>query len=137
MPKSMSSSTLSSFWKEQASAPRPGKASRTKRSTSSALSASTSDGSCRLAAKKHLLQGVAAQAETERLERDDLLGRDVAEVHRGPEVADEPRLRRLRRRLPDEIVEVDRMLDLGDQAGAHLAVGTEDAGGAAFARLGD
>ena len=34
----------------------------------------------RLLAKEHLLHRVAAQAEPERLERDDLVGRDVAEV---------------------------------------------------------
>ena len=44
-------------------------------------------------AKEHLLQGVAAQAEPERLERDDLVGRDVPEVHLRAEVLDEPRLR--------------------------------------------
>ena len=81
----------------------------------------------RLVTEQHLLQRVAAQPEPERLERDDFLRRDVPEVDRRAEVLDEPRLRRLRRRLPDEVVEVDRMLDLGDQAGAHLAVGPEDA----------
>src|SRR5579885_3070843 len=115
----MSSSTLSSFWNEQASATRPGNRSRQKASTSSALSDSTSGGSCRVAA------------------RDDLLGRDVAEVHLGTEVPHEPRLRRFRRRLPDDVVEIDRVRDLVDEAGAHLAGGTEDAGGAALARLGD
>ena len=36
-----------------------------------------------------------------------------------------------------EVVEVDVAGDLVDQAGAHLARGAEDAGGAALARLGD
>src|SRR5579884_4358682 len=133
----MSSSTLYSFWNEQASATRPGNRSRQKASTSSALSDSTSGGSCRVAAKQDLLQRVPAQPETQRLERDDLLGRDVAEVHLGAEVPHEPRLRRFRRRLPDDVVEIDRVRDLVDEAGAHLAGGTEDAGGAALARLGD
>ena len=79
------------------------KRSYAQRSDSSAVIASTS-GSCSrltLATEEHLLQRVAAQPEAERLERDDLVGRDVAEVDVGPEVLDEPRLRRLRRRLPD------------------------------------
>jgi hypothetical protein len=68
---------------------------------------STSGGSCSVVADtEHLLQCVAAQAEPERLERDDLLGRDVAEVDVGAEVLDERRLRRVGRRLPGENVEV-------------------------------
>src|SRR2546423_9083515 len=50
---------------------------------------------------------------------------------------DEPRLGRLRRRFPDEVVEVDRMRDLVYEPGAHVARGAEDAGGPALARLGD
>src|SRR6059058_3813194 len=99
--------------------------------------ASTSGSWSRLATEQHLLQRVAAQPEAERLERDDLLGRDVAEVDLGPEVPDEPRLRRLRRRLPDEVVEVDLVRDLVDQAGAHVAVLAEDPGRPALARLRD
>src|SRR5215467_4366182 len=72
------------------------------RRTSSACIASVS-GSCRLGvAKQDLLEGVAAQAEPQRLERDDFLRRDVPEVHVRAEVADEPGLRGLRRRLEDE-----------------------------------
>src|SRR5207248_1879932 len=129
--------TVSSFWKEHASATLPGNCSSTYSSTRSAGQLSTSVGSCRLTAKEHLLQGVAAQPEPERLERDDLLGRDVPEVHTGAEVLHEPRLRLLGRRLPDEVVEVDRMLDLRDQARAHLTVLPEDARGATLACLGD
>src|SRR5690348_15402427 len=99
--------------------------------------ASTSGSWSRLATEQHLLQRVAAQPEAERLERDDLLGRDVAEVDIGPEVADEPRLRGLRRRLPDDVVEVELVRDLVDEPGAHVAVLAEDPGGAALARLGD
>src|SRR3954447_20380633 len=98
----MSRRTVSSFWNEHASETLPGNVSTQKRRISSALIDSTSDGSCRLVAKEHLLQRVAAQAEPERLERDDLLGRDVAEIHVRPEMLDEPGLRRLRRRLPHE-----------------------------------
>src|SRR2546430_8013911 len=107
------------------------------RRTSSADIVSRSAGSCRLAAKKHLLERVAAQPEAERLERDHLVGRDVAEIDVRPEVLHEPRLAGLRRRLPDEVVEVDLVRDLVDQAGAHVAVLAEDAGRAALARLRD
>ena len=55
----------------------------------------------------------------------------------GPEVLDEPGLRRLRRRLEDQVAEVDLVRDLVDEAGAHLAGRPEDAGGAALAALGD
>src|SRR5579859_3022584 len=117
----MSSSTDSSFWKEQASDTRPGKDSRTKASTSSALRLSMSAGRCRLVAKQDLLQCVAAQAEAERLERDHLVGRDVPEVDVRAEVLDEPRLRALRRRLEDEVGDRDLVRDLVDEAGAHVA----------------
>src|ERR1700756_4818116 len=98
----MSSSTDSSFWKEQASATLPGNVSTQKRTISRASIDSTSDGSCSVAAKEHLLQGVAAPAEGQRLERDDFLGRDVAEVDRRAELLHEPRLGRLARRLEDD-----------------------------------
>ena len=91
----------------------------------------------RLNAKQHLLQRVGAQPEAERLERDDLVGRDVPEVDLGPEVPHEPGLRGLRRRLPDEVVERDRVLDLVDEPGAQLAGRAVDARGAALAALGD
>ena len=74
-------------------------------------------------AEQDLLEGVGAEAEAERLERDHLVGRDVAEVDLGPEVLDEPGLRGLRRRLEDQVVDVDLVDDLVDEAGAHLAVG--------------
>src|ERR1700716_1540691 len=107
------------------------------RRTSSADMASTS-GSCRLGvAKQDLLERVAAQPEPERLEGDDLVGRDVAEVDVRPEVLHEPGLRRLRRGLEDQVVDVDLVRDLVDQAGAHVAVLAEDPGRPALARLGD
>src|SRR5262245_40026566 len=90
-----------------------------------------------LTAKQDLLQGVAAEPEAQRLERDDLFRRDVAEVHLGPEVLHEPRLRTLRRRLPDEVVEADRVLDLVDEARAELAGRAVDPGGSALTALGD
>src|SRR5258708_6856681 len=98
------------------------------RSNSSACIVSVS-GSCRLGvAKQYLLERVAAQTEAQRLERDHFLRRDVAEVHVRTEVLNEPRLRRLRRRLPDDVVEVELVRDLVDQAGAHVAVLAKDAG---------
>src|SRR3954447_15493307 len=98
----------------------------------------SSSGSCgAVATEKHLLQRVAAETEPEGVERDHLVGRDVAEIHLGAELLDEPRLRRLCGRFPDEIVEVDRVRNLGDEAGAHLAGRMKHAGGAALARLCD
>src|SRR5437588_3908979 len=137
----MSRSTASSFWKEHASETLSPNSPTQSARISSAPIASTVAASGSVNAlsltEQNLLQRVAAQAEPQRLERDHFLRRDVPEVHRGTEVLDEPRLGRLGRRLPDEIVEVDRVLDLGDQAGPHLAVGPEDAGRAALPRLGD
>src|SRR5579884_3172631 len=131
----MSSSTVSSFWNEQARATRPGKRSSSHARISSAVSASTSVGN--RICKQHLLQRVAAKAESKRLERDHFLRRDVPEVHVRPEVPDEPGLARLRRRLEDQVGERDLVRDLVDQARAHVAVLAEDPGRAALARLGD
>src|ERR1700756_5261372 len=112
----MSRRTDSSFWNEQASETLPGKVSRQKRRISCAPSDSTSLGNCRLAAKEHLLQRVAAQPETQRLERNHFVRRDVAEVDSRPEVLDEPRLARLARRLEDEVADRDLVHDLVDEA---------------------
>src|SRR5205823_4763821 len=110
------------------------------RISSSAGIASTSAGA-RLSGsaltEQHLLESVGPQPEPERLERDDLLGRDVAEVDLRPELAHEPRLRFLCRRLEDQIGHVDRMCDLVDEPGAKLSAWPEDARGAALARLRD
>src|SRR4051812_39744118 len=107
------------------------------RRTSSACIASVS-GSRRLGvAKQDLLEGVAAQAEPQRLERDDFVRRDVAEVHVRAEVLHEPRLAIFRRRLPDQHLEGDGVLDLVHETRAELAAGAIDAGGAALAALGD
>src|SRR4051812_46582377 len=137
----MSSSTDSSFWKEQASETVPGNSATQSATTSSALIASTvaASGSvnARAPIEQHLLQRVAAQPEPERLERDDLVGRDVAEVDRRAELLHEPRLGGLVRRLEDDVGRADDVRDLADQLGTHAAVGVEDPGGASLAGLGD
>src|SRR5689334_16310144 len=128
----MSRTTDSSFWKEHARATRPGNSSSTRSITRCAGQVSTSAGSCRLATEQHLLQRVATQAEAQRLERDHLVGRDVAEVDVRAEMLDEPGLALLGGRLPDQGVERHRMLDLVDETGAQLAARTIDAGSAAL-----
>src|SRR5712691_573817 len=86
------------------------------RSTSSALIDSTSGSrSAGAVAKQHLPERVAAQAEPQRLERDHLVGRDVAQVDVRAEVLDEPGLGGLCRRLEDELLDVDRVHDLVDE----------------------
>src|SRR5438094_26770 len=90
-----------------------------------------------LAIEQDLLQRVAAQAEAQGLQRDDLLGRDVPEVHVRPELLDEPGLRGLRGRLEDELRDVDLVRDLVYQPSPHLAVRPVDPGGAALAAFGD
>src|SRR5713226_10306790 len=110
--ETMWTSTDDCFCQEHVRQSRSPNSAAAQRITSSADMVSVS-GSCRLGvAKQNLLEGVAAQAEPERLERDHFVGRDVAEVHRGAEVPDEPGLRRLGGRLEDEVVEVDRVDDL-------------------------
>src|ERR1700712_950768 len=110
----MASSTLSSFWKEQASATLPGNSATTCATISSALIASivVESGSVN---NEHLLQCVAAQAETQRLERDHFVGRDVAEVDARPELLDEPGLRGLARCFEDDVLDTDRLRDVGDE----------------------
>ena len=56
-------------------------------------------------AKQDLLEGVAAQTAAQGLERDHLVGRDVAEVDGRAELLDEPDLRGLGRRLEDDVVQ--------------------------------
>src|SRR6266576_5550601 len=105
---------------------------------SSAVIASTSGSwSAGAVGKQHLLQRVAAEAATERLERNDLVGRDVAEVHCGPELPDEPRLRSLGRRLENDVLEWHRVCDLADELSAHVPGLAEDPSSPALARLGD
>src|SRR5919197_22871 len=90
-----------------------------------------------LAIEQDLLQRVAAETQAQRLERDHFLGRDVAEVHVRAELLHEPGLRSLLRRLEDQVVDVDLVRDLVDEAGAHLAVRAVDPRGAALAAFGD
>src|SRR6059058_3779560 len=117
---------------------RSPKWSYAQRSASSAVIASTSGSwSAGAVAKQHLLQRVAAEAAAERLERNDLVQRDVAEVHRGAELLDEPGLRGLRRRLEDDVLERDGVRDLADELREHVTGLAEDSGRPALARLGD
>src|SRR5256885_12728442 len=94
---------------------------------SSAVIASTSGSwSAGAVAKQHLLQGVAAQAAAECLERNDLVRCDVAEVHGRAELLDEPGLSGLRRRFEDDVLERHRVCDLADELGPHVAGLAED-----------
>src|SRR5262249_46906392 len=113
----MSSSTDSSFWKEQARDTRPGNAANTSpRMSSAGMDSQSRSGSWgRLSTEQHLLQRVAAQPEAERLERNHLVGRDVAEIDVGTEVLHEPRLARLRRRLEDQFRDRYLVRDLVDE----------------------
>ena len=84
------------------------------------------------------LDGVRAQAEAQRLEREHVGGGDVAEVALGAEVLEQPDLL-LRGSGASKIrpLGVDRVRDLVDQPRAQLAVGAVDARRARLARLGD
>src|SRR3954468_21706079 len=137
--ETMCTSTDDCFCQEQVrQSPSPSSAYPQRRSSSAVMaSTSTSGSDGALATEQDLLERVAAQAEPEGLERDHLVRRDVAEVDGRAEMLDEPRLARLRRRLPDDVVEVELVRDLVDQARAHVAVLAEDAGGAALARFRD
>src|SRR5258705_7549154 len=105
---------------------------------SSAVIASTSGSwSSGAVAKQHLLQRVATEAAAERLERYDLVRRDVPEVDSRAELPDEPGLSGLRRRLEDDVLEGHRVCDLADELGPHVAGLAEDAGCPALARLRD
>jgi hypothetical protein len=88
-------------------------------------------------AEQHLLQRVAAKTETQRLERDHLVGRDVPEVDVRAELLHEPGLRLLRRRLEKQVGDLDLMDDLVDETGAHLAGRAIDPGSAALAAFRD
>src|SRR5262249_61877361 len=56
-------------------------------------------------------QGVGAQTLADGLDRDDVLGWDVAQVHVRAELLDEPDLLWLARRLEDDAAGVDLHLD--------------------------
>ena len=119
----MCTSTDDCFCHEQVRQSRSPNSAADQRITSSADMASRSGSGLRLGvAKQHLPQRVAAEAEPERLERDDLVGRDVAEVHRRPRTgvmnhACEDFDGASKIRAPASI-ECD---DLVDEPGSHLA----------------
>src|SRR5919204_1362813 len=116
----------------------PNSAYAQRRISSAVIDSKSSSGSGgAVATEEHLLQRVGPQAEPQRLERDDLVGRDVPEVHARPELPDEPRLGALRGSLEDQILDRDLVDDLVDEAGAHLAGRPVDAGSAAFPPLRD
>src|SRR5436309_1707936 len=134
----MCTSTDDCFCHEQVRQSRSRYSACTQRRMSSALIASkSSSGSGGALAKQHLLQRVAPEPETERLEWDDLLRRDVPEVHARAELLDERGLRALRRRLEEEVPGLDVVNDLVDQARPHLARRPVDARRAALAPFGD
>src|SRR5579864_7249906 len=72
----MCTSTDDCFCHEQVRQSLEPKRSYAQRRHSSAVMDSTSGSWSRLATEEHLLQRVATQPEAERLERDDLVGRD-------------------------------------------------------------
>src|SRR5262245_43331502 len=80
---------------------------------------------------------VGTEALADRLDRDDVIGRDVAEVHVGAEVLDEPHLLRLAGRLEDDPPGVDVHLDLVDEPGLDLARRVIDADRPRLAALHD
>src|SRR5262249_57148367 len=82
-------------------------------------------------------QGVGAQALADGLDRDDLLGWDVTQVHVRAEMLDEPDLLWLARRLEDDAAGVDLHLDLVDQACFDLARRVVDADGSRLPSLRD
>src|ERR1700692_2617845 len=105
---------------------------------SSAVIASTSGSwSAGAVAKQHLLQRVAAQAAAECLERDDLVRRNVSQIDGGPELFDETRPRGFCWRLEDDVREWNRVRDLADELGPHVAGLAEDPSRPALARFGD
>src|SRR4029078_13335450 len=93
-PKTMCTSTDDCRCHEHVRHMRSPNCSCAQASASSAVIASTSGSwSSGTVAKQHLLQRVATQPAPERLERDHLVRRNVAEVHGGAELLDEPGLR--------------------------------------------
>src|SRR5438132_8961517 len=91
--ETMCTSTDDCFCQEQVRQSLSPNSPYAQRMTSSADMASICSGLSRSALiEQDLLQGVAPEAEPERLERDHLVGRDVAKVHRRAELPDEPRL---------------------------------------------
>ena len=85
----------------------------------------------------HHHEGVGTQPLADRLDRDDVARRDVAEVHVRTEVLHQPHLLVLLRRLEHHAAGIDLGLDLLDQARFHLAGALVDADGAGFAAFAD
>src|SRR5690242_2255853 len=135
--ETMWTSTDDCFCHEHVRQSRSPNSSYAQRRMSSApmRSKSSSGSGGALAIEQDLLQRVAAEPKPQRLERDDLLGRDVPQVHVRAELLDEPGLRGLLRRLEDEVGDVHLVDDLVDETGAHLTVRAIDPGGAALAAL--
>src|SRR6266550_8326783 len=129
----MCTSTDDCFCHEHVRQSRSPNSAYAQRRTSSAdiASKSSSGRSGALAIEQDLLQRVAAQAEPERLEWNDLLRRDVPEVHVRAELLHEPGLRRFRGRLEDQVLDGHLVDDLVNEPGAHLAVRPVNPGGAA------
>src|ERR687893_55771 len=73
-------------------------------SSSAVIDSKSTSGSCAVA-KQDLLERVAAQTTAQRLERNDLVGRDVPEIHGRSVLLDEPHLRALRRRFEDHVLQ--------------------------------
>src|SRR5438094_7083886 len=136
--ETMCTSTEDCFCHEQVRQSPSPYSSYAQRITSSAdIVSSCASLSLSMLTEQDLFQRVGAEPEPEGLQRDDLVGRDVAEIDLVPELLHEPRLGRLGRRLEDQLVEVDLVDDLVDQPRSHLTGGPEDACGAALAPLGD
>src|SRR5262245_18718939 len=72
-------------------------------------------------------QGIGAQPLADGLDRDHVLGRDVAQVHVGAEVFDEPHLLGLPRSLENDAAGVDLHLDLVDEPRLDLSRRVVDA----------
>src|SRR5829696_4318309 len=126
------------FCHEQVRPTRAPNSSCAQRSSSSAVMRSkSSSGRGGAAVKQHLLDRVGPEPEAKRLERDHFLGWNVAEVDVWAELLDEPRLRRFRRRLEEDVLDIDRVHDLVHQPCAHLTGRPEDAGSTPLASFGD
>src|SRR4029078_8815266 len=107
--EAMWTSTAECFCQAQLRQRRQPTSSAAKTRTSSAGSASiwaSVRESCVLTQQK-LLQRVGSEPEAKRLERDDFLRGDVPEVDVGAVLLDEPRLRARRRRLENDVGEVE------------------------------
>ena len=134
----MSSSTDSSFWKEQASATLARE--RVEAEAQDLLRLHRLDVSSATAGSLPRSTSFNVSPRSPRRSVSSAItssGGMLPRLTVRPEVLDEPRLARLRRRLEDQVGDGDLVRDLVDEAGAHLAGRPVDAGGAALAALGD